>query len=90
MKYSCVCCKVKPGDVRLLLQTGRIEVQQTLADFHIRYLKKNKNRRMGSLSQSQGSQILMNESILLFSAVLKDKAGMRQGNYFFKPVLLLI
>jgi hypothetical protein len=47
------------------------------ADLHIRKLMNGKAKGNNLSGKSHGRQILMKVLILLFAAVLKDKAGMR-------------
>ena len=53
-------------------------------------LKKGKAKGNYLPAKSQGRQILMNELILLFTAVLQDKAGMWQGDYLPEPFVFIV
>ena len=64
--------------------------RRTLADLHIQKLKKGKAKGNYLPGKSQGRQILMNVLILLFAAVLQDKTGMGQGDYFSEPFVFII
>ena len=60
------------------------------ADLHILKLTRGKAKGNYLPAKSQSRQILMNELILLFTAVLQDKAWVWQGNYLSKPFVFII
>lgn len=60
------------------------------ADLHIRKLMNRKAKGKNLPGKSHGRQILMNVFILLFAAILQDKAGMWQRNYLSKPFVFII
>ncbi len=82
-------CLPDSGNFRFLFPIA-IGMGANHADLHIQKLKSGKAKGNYLSGKSHGRQILMNVFILLFAAVLKDKTGMWQGNYFSEPFVFII